>query len=102
MPMRLRRRFRGGGTCLAVSKRLIQGPHYLHPATQHVAGTISFGWLVSAVRDAAVDRCLFLSTVGVAIAAFDLGARGALFGRRVLGLRGVACAPPLKATSDRP
>ena len=25
---------------------------------------------------------------------FDLGARGALFGRRVLGLRGVACAPP--------
>ena len=32
--------------------------------------------------------------VVVAVAAFDLGARGALFGRRVLGLRGVACAPP--------
>ena len=36
----------------------------------------------------------FLAVVVVAVAAFDLGARGALFGRRVLGLRGVACAPP--------
>ena len=32
--------------------------------------------------------------VVVVVVAFDLGARGALFGRRVLGLRGVACAPP--------
>ena len=40
-----------------------QGPA-LHPATQHVAATISFRWLVSAVRGAAVDRRLFPAVVG--------------------------------------
>ena len=51
-------------------------------------------YLAFSIIGGGFGRLFFVVVVVVFVVAFDLGARGALFGRRVLGLRGVACAPP--------